>query len=100
MQTRLAEIVAGFEQQPADPTYFKILCADTIDGGLPDLGTDSGQAEIDAATGDAELIIVEERGRKLAPGSGVGARTSPRRAKCLVHSPCGEGWPSAWHISS
>jgi putative DNA primase/helicase len=68
MQRRLAEIVAGFAQQPPDPTYFKILCADTIDSGLPDLGTDAGQAEIDAAIGDAELIIVDNISTLLRSG--------------------------------
>jgi putative DNA primase/helicase len=58
MQRRVALIVAGFT--PAcDPTAFRLLSADVTDGGLPDLATTEGQAEIDAAIGDAELIIVD-----------------------------------------
>jgi hypothetical protein len=36
-----------------------LLSADVTDGGLPDLGTSEGQAEIDAAIEDAELVIVD-----------------------------------------
>lgn len=59
MQLRLAALVAGFKTEPPDPSFFRILSADLIEGGLPDLATDEGQAEIDAAIGDAELIIVD-----------------------------------------
>jgi putative DNA primase/helicase len=57
-QERLAAIVAGFDQQPP-VDHFRILSADITDGGLPDLATAAGQAEIDAAIGDAELIVID-----------------------------------------
>ena len=58
MQQRLASLVfAG--KEPPDPSFFRILSADLIEGGLPDLATAEGQAEIDAAVADAELIIVD-----------------------------------------
>jgi len=61
MQTRLAAVVAGFEVQPPDPSYYHILCADLIEGGLPDLATADGQTEIDAAIArvNSEVIIVD-----------------------------------------
>jgi putative DNA primase/helicase len=59
MQRRLAAIVGGFDLQPPEPSFFRLLSADVIDGGLPDLGTTEGQAEVDAAIGDAEFIIVD-----------------------------------------
>lgn len=59
MQRRLAAIVAGFDREPPDPTYLRLLSADITEGGLPDLGTEEGQREIDAAIGQAELIIVD-----------------------------------------
>ena len=61
MQARLAAIISGAANQPSDPSYFTLLSADLTEGGLPDLGSDDGQSEIDAAisrTG-AELIIVD-----------------------------------------
>jgi putative DNA primase/helicase len=57
MQERLAAIVAGFEAQPPDPTYFRMLSGDLTEGGLPDLGSVEGQAEFDELVGDAEVII-------------------------------------------
>jgi putative DNA primase/helicase len=59
MQHRLAALVAGFCGDPPDPSFFKILSADLIDGGLPDLASTAGQDEIDAVIGDAELIIAD-----------------------------------------
>src|SRR6266566_1163899 len=59
MQRRLAAIVAGFKGEPPTPDYLRLLSADIIEGGLPDLGTREGQAEIDAAIGEAELIVVD-----------------------------------------
>src|SRR5262249_25342725 len=49
MQRRLAAIIAGFNREPPSPGYLRLLSADIIEGGLPDLGTAEGQAEIDAA---------------------------------------------------
>jgi putative DNA primase/helicase len=59
MQRRLAAIIAGFNEEPPAPDYLRLLFSDIIEGGLPDLGTAEGQAEIDAAIGEAELIIVD-----------------------------------------
>jgi putative DNA primase/helicase len=59
MQERLATIVAGFENQPPDPSYFRMLSGDLTEGGLPDLGTVEGQAEFDAQIGDAEIIFAD-----------------------------------------
>jgi putative DNA primase/helicase len=59
MQRRLASVVAGFQNQPPDPNFFRLLSADITEGALPDLGTSEGQAEIDTIIGDAELIIVD-----------------------------------------
>jgi hypothetical protein len=43
------------------PNFFKILSADLIEGGLPDLATEAGQQEIDAAIacGDFDLVIID-----------------------------------------
>src|SRR5690348_11586966 len=68
MQRRLAAIVRGFDPQPPKPDFFRLLSADVIDGGLPDLGTPAGQAEIDAAIGDAELVIVDNLSALLRCG--------------------------------
>jgi putative DNA primase/helicase len=59
MQERLAAIVAGFENQPPDPSYFRMLSGDLTEGGFPDLGTVEGQAEFDAQIGDAEIIFAD-----------------------------------------
>jgi putative DNA primase/helicase len=59
MQLRLAAAVDGFDGVPPAPDYLRLLSADIIEGGLPDLGTKEGQAEIDAAIGEAELIILD-----------------------------------------
>jgi putative DNA primase/helicase len=59
MQRRIAAIVAGVDGEPPDPGYLQFLSADLTTGGLPDLSTEAGQSEIDAAVGDAKLIIVD-----------------------------------------
>jgi putative DNA primase/helicase len=59
MQRRLAAIIAGFNGEPPAPDYLRLLSADIIEGGLPDLGAKEGQAEVDAAIGEAELIILD-----------------------------------------
>jgi putative DNA primase/helicase len=59
MQTRLAATIAGFGPQPPDPSYFRILSSDITEEGLPDLGTQKGQAEIDAVIRDAEFITMD-----------------------------------------
>jgi putative DNA primase/helicase len=58
MQRRLAAIVAGFTDEPPAPDYLRLLSAD-IEGGLPDLGTTAGQADIDAAIDQAAVIIID-----------------------------------------
>jgi len=59
LQMRLATIVAGFEREPPAPDYFRILCADLTEDGLPDLATPGGQRILDAHIGDVELIILD-----------------------------------------
>jgi putative DNA primase/helicase len=59
MQRRLAAIVSGSKGEPPAPDYLRLLSADIIVGGLPDLGATEGQSEIDAAIGEAELIVIE-----------------------------------------
>jgi len=45
--------------EPPAPDYLRLLSADIIEGGLPDLGDKKGQAEVDAAIGEAELMILD-----------------------------------------
>jgi hypothetical protein len=59
MQRRLRAVVAGFDVEPPAPDYFRLLSADVIINGLPDLATPEGQREIDDAIGDTELIIAD-----------------------------------------
>lgn len=59
MQERFAVIVEGFDDEPPEPNYFRMLSGDLTERGLPDLGTVEGQAEFDAQIGDAEVIIVD-----------------------------------------
>jgi hypothetical protein len=59
MQERLAVIIEGFDDQPPEPTYFRMLSGDLTERGLPDLGAVEGQTEFDAHIGDTEVIIVD-----------------------------------------
>jgi putative DNA primase/helicase len=59
MQKRLAAIVAGTDAKPPAPDYLRLLSADISESGLPDLASPEGQAAIDAAIGDAELIVID-----------------------------------------
>ena len=59
MQRRLAAMVAGFKGEPPAVDYLRLLSADIVEGGLPDLRTEEGKGEIDAAIGNSELIIID-----------------------------------------
>lgn len=59
LQTRLAAIVGGFENEPPAPDYFRLLSADLTEDGLPDLATQRGQRVLDAYIGDVELIVLD-----------------------------------------
>jgi putative DNA primase/helicase len=90
MQRRLAAIVRGFDPQPPKPDFFRLLSADVIDGGLPDLGTPAGQAEIDAAIGDAELVIVDNLSALLRCGKENEAESwLPVQSWALAHRRAG-----------
>lgn len=52
MQHRLAAIVAGAGLEPLCADHLRLLSSDTTESGLPDLGTEDGQREIDAARND------------------------------------------------
>jgi putative DNA primase/helicase len=59
MQKRMAAIIAGSNGNPPSDDYLRLLSADITEGGLPDLSLAEGQAEVDAAIGQAELVIVD-----------------------------------------
>jgi putative DNA primase/helicase len=60
LQERLRAIESRFRAELPDPDYLRLLSADRTEGGLPDLCTDEGQGEIDAAIGtETEVIFVD-----------------------------------------
>ena len=90
MQRRLAAVIAGFGPEPPEPAYFRLLSADVTDGGLPDLGAAEGQAEIDAAIGDAELVIVDNLSALLRCGKENEAESwLPVQSWALAHRRAG-----------
>jgi putative DNA primase/helicase len=92
MQRRLAAMIDGFDHQPPDESYLSFLCADLIDGGLPDLATDEGQAEIDDAIGDTELIIVDNISSLVRTGRENEAESwLPVQGWALAHRRAGRG---------
>jgi hypothetical protein len=90
MQRRLAMIIGCFGVQPLEPAFFRLLCADVTDGGLPDLGTPDGQAEFDVAIGDGELIIVDNLSALLRCGKeNEGESLLPVQSWALAHRRAG-----------
>jgi putative DNA primase/helicase len=90
MQGRLAAVVAGFDGEPPDPNYLRLLCGDVTEGGLPDLATEEGQAEVDAAIGDAELVIVDNLSALLRSGKeNEGESWLPVQGWALAHRRAG-----------
>lgn len=60
MQDRLSAVETGLRVELPDPDNLKLLSADITRGGLPDLCTEEGQAEINSAIGDdTEVIFVD-----------------------------------------
>ena len=98
IQQRLASLVAGFPKQPPSPEYFRILCADTIEQGLPDLGTSAGQSEIDAIVGDAEAIYVDNLSSLVRSGKeNEGEGWLPVQGWALAHRRAGRSIVLAHH---
>lgn len=90
MQERLAAAVQSFEKQLPVPDYFRILAADLTEGGLPDLGTPEGQAEIDAQVGDSQLIVVDNLSTLVRSGKENEAESwSPVQDWVLKHRRAG-----------
>jgi putative DNA primase/helicase len=92
MQARLAVMIAGVDNQPPDPSYFRLLSADLSEGGLPDLGSDAGQSEIDAAIAraGAELVIVDNCSTLIRSGKeNEGDSWLPVQSWALAHRRAG-----------
>ena len=89
-QQRLAAIVAGFAGEPPAPDYMRLLSADMVEGGLPDLGTKEGQGEIDAAIGEAELIVIDNISTLVRSGKENEAKSwLPVQGWALAHRRAG-----------
>ena len=92
MQARLAVMIAGADNQPPDTSYFRLLSADLSEGGLPDLGSDAGQSEIDAAIAraGAELVIVDNCSTLIRSGKeNEGDSWLPVQSWALAHRRAG-----------
>jgi hypothetical protein len=108
MRRRLAAIIAGYDGEPPALDYLRLLTADIIDGGLPDLGTEAGQAEIDAAIGDAELIVVDNISTLVRSGKENEAESwlpvqgwaSARRAQRVVCPPRRQGRATTGNLAT
>jgi putative DNA primase/helicase len=92
MKLRLAAVIEGADKQPPDPSYFEILSADIIEGGLPDLGTGAGQHEIDAAIayGNRDFIIIDNCSTLIRTGKeNEGDSWLPVQSWALAHRRAG-----------
>ena len=92
MKLRLAAVIEGADKQPPDPSYFEILSADIIEGGLPDLGTEAGQHEIDAAIayGNRDFIIIDNCSTLIRTGKeNEGDSWLPVQSWALAHRRAG-----------
>jgi putative DNA primase/helicase len=58
MQERVAAIVAASTTEPP-PGYLRFVLADLHEDGLPDLASDEGQTAIEAALGEAKLLVLD-----------------------------------------
>lgn len=88
MQGRLAAAVAGAAKEPPDPSYFAILSADRTPDGLPDLGTEAGQQEMNAAIarGGYDLVIVDNCSTLIRSGKeNEGDSWLPVQSWALAH---------------
>jgi hypothetical protein len=74
LQERLRRLVQVSGQPLPPPDYFRILAADTLEAGLPDLGSEESQAMFAPTIGDADLIVLDN----LATLCRSGRRTKPR----------------------
>jgi putative DNA primase/helicase len=98
MQKRFASIVAGTRRQPPDQSYFRILCADTIEAGLPDLSTRQGQAAIDAVIADTEVCFVDNLSTLVRQGKeNEGESWLPIQGWALAHRRAGRSIVLAHH---
>jgi hypothetical protein len=59
LQERLAVIRAGIAACLPSPDYYRLICSDREPDGLPDLATAEGQAIIERAIGNADVVILD-----------------------------------------
>jgi putative DNA primase/helicase len=90
MQDRLRAIIAGFDCKPPSPNYLQLLSADITDGGLPDLASARGQAEVDAVVGEVELIVADNLSTLVRSGKeNEGESWLPIQGWALAHRRAG-----------
>jgi len=58
-QHRFASIIAGFEAEPPDSSYIKIITPDLQERNMPNLSTEEGQEAIQPFIDEAEFVIVD-----------------------------------------
>lgn len=59
MQERLRQLVIGAGAELPDVSYFRLVTPDLQDEGTPDIARERGQRLIEAALGDAKLLILD-----------------------------------------
>ena len=59
LKERFEKVVAATNDKPPEPGFFRIISADLHERGISDLATPQGQAAMDAALGDADVIIFD-----------------------------------------
>ena len=59
LKERLQRLVQATGVSPPDPAHFRILAADTLERGLPDLASEEGQRALQPVIADADLIVLD-----------------------------------------
>ena len=59
LQERLAALVAGTETEPPSADYLRIITPDLQERGIPDIGSEDGQAAIEEHLDGVELVILD-----------------------------------------
>ncbi|MBM3556022.1 MAG: RNA polymerase subunit sigma-70 [Alphaproteobacteria bacterium] len=59
LQERIASLISESAKPLPDPAFLRVMASDLQEQGIPDLATKEGQAQIESAIGDAELLILD-----------------------------------------
>ncbi len=79
LQARLRALIAGGGSTPPHPEFARIIAADTLPDGIPDLATAAGQTALEPHLDGADLVVLDDLSTLCGQAQGSGGRPAGLR---------------------